>query len=85
MDEKAPPKIGKCPGCQKGARLMGNGACCECQKFGPNYGELAARIRSDVGFARKCYEMLTKDHTKEEFARMFGYTAEELGEAAAVG
>lgn len=64
-------QIGKCPGCRAQSALK-NGCCRSCSRFGPNFGELATRIRSDAEFKRKCYEMLKTDLAREGFISTFG-------------
>jgi len=47
--------------------------CAGCaRKFGPKYGAMASRIRSDPGFKLKCYESLKTDMVRAEFVRTFG-------------
>lgn len=74
--------IGKCPGCEKQAALR-DGSCKVClARFGPKFSAYASRVRSDEGFKKKCYELLTTEYAREQFVIMFGSPANNVASMA---
>lgn len=74
--------IGRCPGCEKQAALQ-DGSCKLClARFGPKFSVYASRVRSDEGFKKKCYGLLTTDYARQQFVIMFGPPANSLDSMA---
>ena len=65
-------QIGICIGCsQRG--ILSHEACTECQEiFGERCGLLMQEIRSDPAFARKVYNSISRDGSKQIFIKFFG-------------